>query len=560
MRQQNHILGFGLGLRSPHIAQIKQDHPNYIDWFEIISENYIEMQGIAHQNLEAIKEHYPVILHGVSLSIGTIDTLNSEYLTKLKKLADWVNPAWVSDHLCWTGIAHQNTHDLLPVPYTEEALAHIVARIKQVQDYLGRRLIFENPSTYLEFASSYMPEEEFLSRMSEESGCGLLLDVNNIYVSCYNHKRDPKSYIDALPLDHVYQIHLAGHTNKETHIIDTHNGPVIDEVWQLYKYVIHKAGFISTMIEWDDDIPPLSDVVAELDKARKIVANIDDDFSLPKFSPAPHHIANQNVPLNENMSLMQGVILNGLSPDDHLSWIKPKQELTQAEQIQIYAGGYRERLISITLKDYPFLEVYVGPEKMRRLVGDFVNKTPSPFYDTGRYPALFYEFLLQQNIDDHILLEIAEFESVLSATEYKKENQALCSKDINNFDISSFLTHKVEFVESLSIHSFSWNVFDCYNHFLEKKELCSLDKIPSHIAVFYKDGKVWRLELEALEKDFILSLLSHSSFEEALDYFIEGNSQIDPALLQEKLSTWFSTWLSNGILKAPEIQTLQKSA
>ncbi|MFO1241643.1 MAG: DUF692 domain-containing protein [Rickettsiales bacterium] len=242
-------LGFGLGLRIPHYTHIFEHWPD-VDWFEIISENFMDTDGRPKRNLARIRERYPVVMHGIALSIGTVDPLNSEYLQKLKNLIDFVQPAWVSDHLCWTGIAHKNSHDLLPVPYTEEALKHIVARIKQVQDFLERPIALENPSTYLEFKSSRIPEQEFIAAMTKDSGCSLLLDVNNVYVSCYNHRLDPKAYIDALPLDKVAQIHLSGHSNMGTHIVDTHDDHVVDEVWKLYRYVVHKAGRVpNTMVD-----------------------------------------------------------------------------------------------------------------------------------------------------------------------------------------------------------------------------------------------------------------------------------------------------------------------
>ena len=207
-------------------------------------------------------------MHGVSMSIGSTDPLNTDYLKKLKLLADFVNPPWLSDHVCWTGVQGKNTHDLLPVPYTEESLAHIVNRIRQVQDILERRIVLENPSTYLEFNESMLTEWDFLARMAEDADCGLLLDVNNVYVSAFNHGYDAKHYIDAIPAERIVQIHLAGHKNYGTHIIDTHDGHVMDEVWKLYDYTIKSKGKISTMIEWDDNIPEFDVLAAELDKAR----------------------------------------------------------------------------------------------------------------------------------------------------------------------------------------------------------------------------------------------------------------------------------------------------
>lgn len=265
-------LGFGLGLRAPHYDLILKERPKAVDWFEIISENFIEAHQGYRDFLADLRRDYPLVMHGVSLSIGSADALNRDYLKKLKALADFLNPAWVSDHLCWTGVHGKNSHDLLPMPYTEAALTHVVARIKEAQDALGRRIVLENPSTYVEFKASSMPEWEFLSRMAEEGDCGLLLDVNNVYVSAFNHGYDAKKYIDAIPADRIVQIHLAGHKHCGTHIIDTHDSRVINEVWELYRHTVAAKGRISTLVEWDDHIPEFDVLLSELDKARAAAA------------------------------------------------------------------------------------------------------------------------------------------------------------------------------------------------------------------------------------------------------------------------------------------------
>ena len=262
-------LGFGLGLRYPHYQHILHTRPK-VGWFEIISENFIDAHKGHWEFLAELNKTYPIVMHGVSLSIGGIDPLNRDYLNKLKTLAEFLKTPWVSDHLCWTGIAHRNTHDLLPVPYTEDALSHIVDRIKQVQDILGRPLVIENPSSYVAFKDSTMSEWEFIARMSEGADCGLLLDVNNIFVSAFNHRFDAKAYIDALPGDRVVQIHLAGHTNNKTHIIDTHDDFVTDDVWKLYEYTINKLGPVTTMVEWDDKIPEFDVLLGEFERAQAI--------------------------------------------------------------------------------------------------------------------------------------------------------------------------------------------------------------------------------------------------------------------------------------------------
>ncbi|WP_437192905.1 MNIO family bufferin maturase [Planctomicrobium sp. SH527] len=266
-------LGMGVGLRSVHYSHILNESPA-VDWFEIISENYMDSQGRPRYVLEQIAERYPIVMHGVSLSIGSSDELDFDYLRKLKNLAGAVHPHWVSDHLCWTGIAGVNSHDLLPVPLTEETLKHVVKRIDIVQDFLERPLVLENPSSYVTFACSTMPEWEFLSRMAEETGCGLLLDVNNVYVSSVNHNFDPREYIAKVPHDRIVQIHLAGHTNMGTHCIDTHDGPVIDPVWELYRLAHNFTGGTSTLLEWDAKIPEFPVVHAEVLKARDHVEGL----------------------------------------------------------------------------------------------------------------------------------------------------------------------------------------------------------------------------------------------------------------------------------------------
>lgn len=260
-------LGVGVGLRTAHYAHILEKRPE-VDFFEVLSENYMDTEGRPLRVLEQVAERYAIVLHGVSMNIGSTDPLDREHLQKLKSLAARTRALWVSDHLCWTGVAGRNTHDLLPMPLSEDALRHVVARVKAVSDILERPLILENASTYAEFASSTMPEWEFFGRLMEEADCGMLLDVNNVYVSAFNHGFDPKAYLDAIDPSRVAQYHLAGHTNKGTHIVDTHNDHVIDPVWDLYRHSVARTGNVSTLLEWDADIPEFEVVHAEALKSR----------------------------------------------------------------------------------------------------------------------------------------------------------------------------------------------------------------------------------------------------------------------------------------------------
>ncbi len=266
------IQGFGLGLRTEHYAAFEAQPQPRVDWLEILSENYMVPGGAPLWHLDRIRRDFPMVMHGVSLNIGGTDPLNTDYLHDLKTLVQRVQPGWVSDHLCWTGTQGMNLHDLLPVPYTEEALRHISQRILQVQDVLGRRLVIENPSTYVAFAADQMPEWEFMGELLRRADCELLLDVNNVYVSSVNHGFNPHHYINAIAPARVRQIHLAGHEVHDGYLIDTHDQPVCESVWQLYGYTLQHCGSVPTMIERDDAIPPLNELLDELDQARRIHA------------------------------------------------------------------------------------------------------------------------------------------------------------------------------------------------------------------------------------------------------------------------------------------------
>ena len=265
------LSGFGLGLRPKHYQAVLRSRPR-VDWFEALSENYMIPGGRPLHYLDRIREHYPVVLHGVSLSIGSTDRLDRAYLAELKALAARIEPAWISDHLCWTGVAGRNLHDLMPLPYTEEALRHVARRVREVQDVLGRRILLENVSSYVDYRSSAMTEWDFLAALAESADCEILLDVNNIYVSAFNHGFEALAFLDAMPARRVRQIHLAGHDNCGDIIIDTHDAKVIGPVWDLYAEAIRRFGPVPTMIERDDRIPPLGSLLRELDRARAVAA------------------------------------------------------------------------------------------------------------------------------------------------------------------------------------------------------------------------------------------------------------------------------------------------
>lgn len=264
-------LGFGLGLRPVHYETILEERPE-VGFFEALTENYLVPGGKPLHYLDCIRAEYPLALHGVSLSIGSTHPINRDYLKALKALARRVEPAWMSDHLCWTGTDGINLHDLMPMPYTQEALTHLAPRIREVQDFLGERILLENVSSYLDYAASDMTEWEFLAELSAEADCLLLLDVNNVFVNSVNHHFDADEFIRGIPVERVAQIHLAGHERREKFIIDTHDAPVADQVWGLYRRTVERLGAVSTMIERDANIPPLHDLLEELAVARTILS------------------------------------------------------------------------------------------------------------------------------------------------------------------------------------------------------------------------------------------------------------------------------------------------
>lgn len=286
---KNH--GFGIGLRPCHYADLGQ--PDLLpehrpEWLEVISENFFTWSQCpaprSLTNLLKIRKDFPIAMHGVSLSLGSTDPLSQTYLKSLKKLTDQVQPLWISDHLSWTSYEGQHLHDLLPLPYTEEAIRHVVERIKQVQDFIGERILLENLSSYVEFESSEMPEWQFLSEIAHRADCGILLDVNNVYVSSRNHGFDPIQYLENIPLERVGQIHLAGHSVVGKYLIDTHDAPVCPEVWELYRWTTQNLGAVTTMIERDKNIPALGDLIKELGQAKAILKNtLNQTLKRPQY-------------------------------------------------------------------------------------------------------------------------------------------------------------------------------------------------------------------------------------------------------------------------------------
>lgn len=538
-------LGFGLGLRPQHYPYIFEHQPE-VGWFEIISENFMETDGKPKRNLARIKDMYPVVMHGVSMSIGSVDPLNSDYLKKLKALIDWVNPAWISDHLCWTGVAHKNTHDLLPLPYTEESLKHIVQRIQQVQDRLGRRIALENPSTYLEFKHATIAEAEFIAAMAQQADCHLLLDVNNVYVTCYNHRLDPKTYLDALPLERVIQMHLSGHSNKGNHIVDTHDDHVIDEVWHLYQYVVNRAGRVpNTMIEWDDNIPEFPVLYAELEKAKQVAEQAFHsvgELILPSLDDGREMAVDPHaMTLLDAQTHMQHAVTQGSrferAPEQ---WIRAKNAFAPHEQLAVYANAYRYRLYDVVAEDYPVLQHYLTAQPFSQLIWAFVETVLPDHFNIGRFALKLSAFIQKTLADDTFAHALCQLETTVAQMTDPIETEALDDTHLQGLTAEGILDLRLYPRQALRLMQFDSQVNAYYQAVMDGETEVVPSQQPLYLAVFRHEDVVWRMELESQEFELLTQLFGGATVGEALAGLDDSESQ--------SITGYFAKWMRNGLL------------
>jgi uncharacterized protein (UPF0276 family) len=536
-------LGFGLGLRPKHYPYIFAHLPQ-VDWFEIISENFIDKAGAPRRNLADIRAHYPIVMHGVALSIGTVDPLNGGYLHKLKHLIEDVKPAWISDHLCWTGVAHKTTHDLLPLPYNENTLKHIVERTLKVQDFLGRPIALENPSTYLEFKHSSMPEAEFIARLVEDAGCYLLLDVNNVYVTCYNHRLDPKAYLDTLPLDRVIQIHLSGHSDKGHYLIDTHDDHVAEGVWSLYKYVIHKAGRVpNTMLEWDQHIPEFPVLLAELDKAKDAAKGAKNYELTPLFAAELPDPPCHDKPLQEAQLLMQNAIMQ----QDHYdsapaTWIRAKPYWAPEDQLAVYVQAYRSRLQRAVAEDYIVLQGYLGQGEFYRLIQEFVQEARPTDFHIGRFALTLPSFLTDKIPQDVFAQELCQLETAIAALAFLKDSAPLEPHHLEGLKVENFMESRLYPRQALKLMHFAYPVNAYYRKVMAGISAKKPRRKTSYLALFRHEDVVWRLELHAKEYALLRALFAGKTIGAVLES-IEPSATCD-------ISQYFARWMRNGLLAA----------
>jgi len=558
-------LGCGLGLRAEHYDAIMSTWPKEVDWFEAITENYMDSGGRPLQILEKVRSHYPIGLHGVSLSIGSCDPLDRVYLGRLKTLAGRIEPAIISDHLCWTGVKRKNLHDLLPLPFTEEALKHVVLRVREIQDFLNRKILLENVSSYLTFKHSYMPEWEFLSEVSRQSGCGILLDINNVYVNAQNHKFDPYLFLDSVPVAAVGQFHLAGHTSMGKYLFDTHNRPVIEPVWALYRHALQRFGKVTTLIEWDADIPAFPELVKELDKARKLYdkskrIGIQETLKFP-INTAKKVNKNSKAPgLAEVQRLFQESVLPK-PKDAHVKnriakILNPQGGDPGKKRLSVYAEGYKTRMHESLTEVYPAVKHLVGDPAFLKAAFDYSKKYPSRSYNLSRAGKHYPLFLTKSTLTKQL-----PFLPGLADLEWK------IAEAFHTFDLpGADLTKLAELCEderqsiilklqpSVRLIASRWPVLDLWNVRTEplKKINLQLENRPQNVLV-YKNDVIVRCELISREQYLLLKdLLANKTLENALSRFA---SLKDPSKLA--FSDWFAGWAARKLITSYAVVRLQ---
>lgn len=536
--------GFGLGLRPEHYEEILQQKPP-IDWFEIISENYLVAGGRPLANLDEIRKHYPMVMHGVSLSVGSSDPLDFAYLKQLKALASRIEPRWISDHLCWTGVHGMNMHDLLPLAYTVAAIDHIVSRIQQVQDYLGRQILIENVSSYLTFTRSEMAEWEFIREILERADCYLLLDINNIYVSALNHGFDAQDYLNALPAERVLQIHLAGHSNKGDYLIDTHDAPVSPEVWDLYATAIRKFGPVATMIERDDNIPPLADLLTELQIARDIMRDNLPEATMTSSGilPPSRGQATGDPENHAYQTALQNYLLDG--QEEEGCFVVQTGKLSSATRLGIYRDGYTIRLLDALANNYPCLKQYVGEAVFQEAGSAYIAENPSSYRSIRWFGDRFANFLSRYTPQSPWLSELARFEWGLTMAFDAADDLLLQVEELIKLPAELWANLRFTLHSSVQRFDFCWNTVAIWKALSTRQTVIDAEKNPQSWLLWRRDYINHFHALSVEEAFAIDALIQGLSFGE----ICEGLCQwIDEEQVGMRAATFLKGWIQSDLL------------
>ena len=555
--------GVGAGLRSVHYPVVTSEWPQ-MDWFEAISENYMDTGGRPLHILEKVREHYPIALHGTSLSIGSVDPLDPGYLTQLKKLVERIQPFIVSDHLCWCGVGGEALHDLLPLPLTGEALNHVVRRVDELQEFLGRKILLENVSTYVTYKHSTMPEWEFLTEVARRSGSGILLDLNNLYVNSFNHKFDPHEYLKNVPAKFVGQFHLAGHTDRGSYLFDTHSDRVIEPVWQLYREALQRIGPVSTLIEWDENIPAWEELAEEVARAREIynrhpepaTESMAGEGSLAKDPSAASRLQDDATrpPLLQTQRWMKSRIQpneqEGLLSDPEKTLLNPQGDASGEERMNVYASGYVARIRETLIEVYGTIRRTLGDGRFDEAAKAYAFRYPSQNYNlnfAGRhFPDFLKDFAPARPFP--FLSDLARLEWLIWESFHAFDGPSVQSSELAGIALEKWENTRLAFQPSVRILASSWPVLDLWaaKQSPEAPPKGGAAPRPQWILISRKEDQV-RCELIDEPRYHVLkSLLSGETLGRACEVLAEKlDEEIPP------VSQWFSHWIQEGLIGRP---------
>ncbi len=571
--------GCGVGLRPVHYPAIIDKWPK-MDWFEAVSENYMDSGGRPTQILEKIRARYPVALHGIALSIGSADPLNQKYLERLKRLVERIGPFIVSDHLCWSGVRGEELHDLLPLPLTEEAVRHVVGRTQAVQEFLGRKILLENVSTYVTYKHSTMPEWEFLREVSRRSGCGILLDINNIYVNSVNHGFNPGEYIKNIPGELVEQFHVAGHTDMGSFLFDTHSAPVIDKVWELYREALELYGPVSTLIEWDEHIPDFEHLAGEAEKAKAIYKQFEgkkpkqERLEIEEMPRASHEQKNFKGTLLEVQESFKSRILPYGEKASELpvsEFLNPQGGVPAEERLSTYANGYVARTEEALSEIYETVRQTLGQEKFSELCHAYAGRYPSLDYNlcfAGReLPELIGELPLSKKFP--FIQDLARLERQVWTAFNAFDHEPMTPESVAQWPLEDWERAKIIFQPSVSLLAAEWPVLDLWlkRRKSQERQGFKVSRKLERILVGRRKDQVRCEVLDENQYQLIHGLLEGKTLGEACERLAE---HVDETCLaaclpagrdrQDSLpiASWFSSWVKDGLIGS--CQFLEKSA
>lgn len=528
-------LGIGVGYRVPHYRWVVEERPP-MDWFEVLSENFMVDGGSPRYFLERLCDAYPAVPHGVSMNLGGVR--DDEHLARLESLVRRIRPAWASDHLCWVGNAHIRSHDLLPVPFTRAMRDRVVDRVREVQDRLGIPFAIENPSSYLTYRDSVVEEWDFLAEVAEGADCALLLDVNNVFVSSFNHGFDPRRYLDALPLDRVVQVHLAGHSIQEGYRLDTHDAAVCPEVWELFEYVTERLGSVSTLIEWDGDIPTFERLSEEADRARfhrdEALKRRDARLAAEPAGPGAFVWPTRSECLPEDWQDRMLDTIRGEEPPQP-EWFAGGPGLTPAEQVGVYMSQYRMRIYDALVADVPGLSRLLGDEAESVLWG-YLKENPPRSWTLNRIADRLVPWLQARGAPGpHI--EMARLDRAVMAGFEATDEEPLEPADLVDMPPLELQPHVSLLRLGYDVHAFRTLA-------LFEDQEPEVDPGDFRVVIYRVKRRMRHLELD--EGPFRLLELIDQGHEvsNALEQLItEG---FDPAELAISLRDWFSQYASKG--------------